>query len=104
MPIDGSKRFHYGIAMADYTLKNIPEDIYHRAQSAAETIFRSLNQEIIYRLRRSFDAEDARLSAVHAKWVLEALASGPAKPLEMSEMDAAFERGVTRAKARKVGA
>ncbi len=89
--------------MAEYTLKNIPDDIYQRAQSAAENSFRSLNQEIIYRLRRSFDAEDARLSALHAKWVMEAMASGPAKPIEMSELDAAFERGVHRAKARKEG-
>ena len=39
--------------MAEYTLKNIPEEIYHRAQSAAENSMRSLNQEIIFRLRRS---------------------------------------------------
>jgi hypothetical protein len=89
--------------MADYTLKNIPEEIYHRAQSAAENSFRSLNQEIIYRLRRSFDAEDARTSALHAKWVMEALESGPAKPVKMQDLDAAFARGISRAKARKVG-
>lgn len=87
--------------MAEYTLKNIPEEIYERAQSAAETNCRSLNQEIIYRLRRSFDTEDARMSALHAKWVLEALASGPAKPFKMSDLDAAVERGINRAKARK---
>jgi hypothetical protein len=89
--------------MADYTLKNIPEEIYHRAQSAAENSFRSLNQEIIYRLRRSFDAEDARTSALHARWVMEALESGPAKPVKMQDLDAAFARGISRAKARKVG-
>jgi hypothetical protein len=89
--------------MADYTLKNIPEEIYHRAQSAAENSFRSLNQEIIYRLRRSFDAEDARTSALHAKWVMEALESGPAKPVKMQDLDVAFARGISRAKARKVG-
>jgi len=87
--------------MAEYTLKNIPDDIYQRAQSAAEGNLRSLNQEIIFGLRRSFDSEDARVSAVHAKWVMEALASGPSKPLVIAEMDAAFERGVSRAKARK---
>jgi hypothetical protein len=100
---DNPKRFHYGDRMADYTLKNIPEEIYHRAQSAAENSFRSLNQEIIYRLRRSFDAEDVRATALHAKWVMEALASGAAKPLKMSALDAAFARGVSRAKARKAG-
>jgi hypothetical protein len=38
-----------------------------------------------------------------ALWVREALSSGPAKPLELSEMDAAFERGAERAKARQAG-
>jgi hypothetical protein len=89
--------------MAEYTLKNIPEEIYHRAQAAAESSLRSLNQEIIYRLRRSFDSEDARLSALHARWITEALQSGPAKPLRAADMDAAFARGVSRAKARRKG-
>jgi hypothetical protein len=99
--LDTPKRFHYGDAMAEYTLKNIPEEIYHRAQTAAESSLRSLNQEIIHRLRRSFDAEDARLSALHARWVLEALQSGPAKPLRLADLDAAFAQGVRRAKARR---
>lgn len=87
--------------MAEYTLKNIPEEIYCRAQAAAEKGLRSLNQEIIYRLARSFDAEDARVSALHAKWVLEALQSGPKQPFKMAELDAAFEKGLARAKARR---
>ena len=89
--------------MAEYTLKNIPEEIYHRAQSAAENSLRSLNQEIIFRLRRSFDAEDARMSALHARWVMEALESGAAKPLKLAGLDAAFARGTKRAAARKAG-
>ena len=64
---------------------------------------RSLNQEIIFRLRRSFDAEDARASALHAKWVMEALASGAAQPLKLAELDAAFARAMKRAAARKAG-
>jgi hypothetical protein len=99
--LDTPKRFHYGFFMAEYTLKNIPEEIYHRTQAAAETSLRSLNQEIIYRLRRSFDAEDARLSALHARWITEALESGPAKPLRMADLDAAFAQGGQRAKARR---
>jgi hypothetical protein len=89
--------------MAEYTLKNIPEEIYHRAQAAAEGSLRSLNQEIIFRLRRSFDAEDARTSALHARWIMAALESGPAKPLRGAALDAAFARGVRRAKARRSG-
>jgi len=53
--------------MAEYTLKNIPADIYQHAQAAAENSFRSLNQEIIFRLSRSFDAEEARTSALYAR-------------------------------------
>ena len=87
--------------MAEYTLKNIPEEIYQRAQTAAERSLRSLNQEIIFRLGKSFDAEDARVSALHAKWVMEALESGAAKPLKMTDLDAAFGRGTKRAVARK---
>ena len=101
--VDSSKRFHYGFFMAEYTLKNIPEEIYHRAQSAAESSLRSLNQEIIFRLRRSFDSEDARTAALQAKWVMEALESGPAKPFRVADMDAAFQKGVRRAKARRSG-
>ncbi len=87
--------------MPDYTLKNIPADLYHRLQAAAEAEFRSLNQEMLARLSRSFDAEDAKMSALHARWLHEALASGEPTPLKSQEVDAAFERGLARAKARK---
>jgi hypothetical protein len=87
--------------MADYTLKNIPADLYHRLQSAAADEFRSFNQEVLFRLRRSFDAQEAKLTAVHARWIHEALASGEITPLTPPELDAAFERGVAKAKARK---
>jgi hypothetical protein len=87
--------------MAEYTLKKIPEEIYRRAKAAAEHSYRSLNQEILYRLNRSFDADDARVTALHAKWVMEALQSGPARPFKMQDMDAAFARGVQRARRRR---
>jgi hypothetical protein len=87
--------------MAEYTLKNIPQDIYQRAQAAAESNFRSLNQEIIYRLSRSFDAEEARVSALHAKWVMEAFESGPPKALTTKNLDDAFAAGLRKAAKRK---
>jgi uncharacterized protein (DUF1697 family) len=46
---------------------------------------------------RSFDAEEARVSALHAKWVLE----GSAKPLKTEDLDAAFADSIKRAAARK---
>ncbi len=87
--------------MADSTLKNIPKDLYERLRTAAAENFRSVNQEVLARLNRSFDAEDARMCAVHARWIHEALASGPATPLQPGELDKAFARGIARSKARK---
>lgn len=86
--------------MADYTLKNIPADLYHRLQAAAKDEFRSTNQEILARLRRSFDAQDAEMTALHARWVHEALASGEPTPLKSDDVGRAFARGIARAKAR----
>ncbi len=85
----------------NYTLKNIPADLYERLTAAAKEEFRSLNQEILARLSRSFDAQDARMSALHARWVQEALVSGEPAPLGGGELDEAFGRGLARAKARK---
>jgi len=89
--------------MADYTLKNIPEDLYQRAAAAAESGFRSLNQEILFRLKKSFDGEDARVTSLHARWVAEALESGPPTPLKTRGLDEAFKRGKQRASRRKAG-
>ena len=87
--------------MPDLPLRNIPLELYSRLQASAAEHFRSLNQEVVARLNRSFDAEDAKMSALHARWVHEALTSGPPTPLRSAELDRAFARGVARAKARK---
>ena len=87
--------------MANFTLKNIPDDLFARLQSAAEADFRSLNQEVLARLSRSFDAEDARMTAIHARWVQEALSSGAPTPLKRGDLDAAVKRGISRSQARK---
>ncbi len=87
--------------MPDFTLKNIPKALHARLQAEAERSSRSINQEILFRLQHSFDADEARLTALHAKWVYEALNSGAAKPLTDAEVDAAIERGATRARYRK---
>jgi hypothetical protein len=88
--------------MPDYALKNIPADLYSRLEVAAAEEFRSIDQEILARLSRSFDAQDARLSALHARWVQEALTSGEPTPLKSKDLAQAFRRGAARARARKV--
>ena len=87
--------------MPDLPLRNMPAGLYRRLQSAAAEHFRSLNQEAQSRLSRSFDAEDAKMSAVHARWVHEALSRGPSTPLKAAELDQSFARGIARAKNRK---
>jgi plasmid stability protein len=87
--------------MPELPLRNIPAELYNRLQSSAAEHFRSLNQEVLARLSRSFDAEEAKMSALHARWVHEALASGDATPIKPGEVDQAFASGVARAKARK---
>src|SRR4051812_4943174 len=84
---DTPQWFHYGFAMADYTLKNIPESLHSRLQAEAERSFRSVNQEIMFRLHRSFDADEVRLTATHARWVYDALQSGDPKPFSEDEVD-----------------
>jgi Arc-like DNA binding domain len=98
---DTPKRFHYGSVMADYTLKGIPEALRAKLQNEADRSFRSINQEILFRLERSFQADETKLTAVHARWVHEALSSGDAKPLSDSQLDTAFDRGSKRARDRK---
>jgi hypothetical protein len=90
--------------MVDYTLKNVPEPLRSKLESEAQRSFRSVDQEILFRLQRSFDSDDAKMSAIHAKWIYEALKSGEPGPLTDSELDAAFDRGLQRARTRKQNA
>ena len=62
--------------MADHTLENTPEESHHRAQ------------------------RDARNAARHTRWVMEALQSGPAKLLLAADLEAAYAKGISQAKAR----
>ena len=87
--------------MPSYTLKNIPDDLYQQAESAAKRNFRSLNQELLYRVQLSFELEEAAVSSLHAQWIKEALESGPATPASPAHWKNALRRGLARAKARK---
>jgi hypothetical protein len=53
------------------------------------------------RRRAVFDAAEARLAALHARWVRDALEAGPVKALQPDDLDAAFQKGLDRAKARR---
>lgn len=87
--------------MTQLTVKKIPAALRARLQAEADRSFRGIEQEVLHRLQKSFDSDDARMSSIHARWIYEALTSGEAKPLTEAEVDAALERGVKRANSRK---
>ena len=82
----------------DYTLKNIPADLYEMTRRSAKANFRTVEQEILSRVQATFDAELAASSKLHQTWVDEALRSGPAQPLDRSKQRAAVRRGLKKAR------
>ena len=75
-------------SIASMTLKDIPEDLHAQLKQVASANFRSVDQEALARLQRSFDLEAAQNTERDQRWVDEALASGPETPLTRAEMDA----------------
>ena len=78
--------------MASITLKDIPGDLHGQLKREAEANFRSLNQEVLARIERTFEIDAALNTKRDQKWIDEALASGPAAPLTEKEMDAIRDR------------
>ncbi len=85
--------------MASITLKDIPEDLHAQLKREASANFRSLNQESLARLQRSFEIEAALNARRDQRWIDEALASGPETPLTAREMDKVRDRVLARKKA-----
>lgn len=79
-------------AVASITIKDIPEDLHGQLKREAEANFRSLNQEVLARVERTFEIDAALHTKRDQKWIDEALASGPATPLTEKEMDAIRDR------------
>ncbi len=99
--LDTPKRFQYGSDMRNYTLKNIPEDLYQMAEKSAKANFRSMNQELLWRVQQTFDLEEAAVAGLHQSWVNEALQSGPAKPATTADWEDALKRGLAKARRGK---
>jgi hypothetical protein len=78
--------------MSDILLKNMPEDLQAQLEQEASANFRTLDQEALARLQRSFDLEAALNTKRDQQWIDEALASGPATPLTRTEMDEIRDR------------
>jgi len=73
--------------MASITIKGIPKELHGQLKREAEANFRSLNQEILARVERTFQIDAALNTKRDQKWIDEAIASGTASPLTEREMD-----------------
>jgi hypothetical protein len=82
--------------MASITIKSIPEDLHGQLKREAQANFRSLNQEVLARVERTFEIDAALNTKRDQKWIEEAIASGPATPLTESELNAIRNRVLKR--------
>jgi hypothetical protein len=73
--------------MASITLKDLPADLHGQLKLEAEANFRSLAQEAIARLQRTFEIDAALKTKREQTLIDEALASGPEEPLTRAKMD-----------------
>jgi hypothetical protein len=78
--------------MASITLKSIPMDLHAHLKNEAAANFRSITQEALSRLERTFQIDAALTTKRDQKWIDEAVASGLAIPLTKKEMDATRDR------------
>jgi hypothetical protein len=81
---------------ATVTLKGIPEELQALVERSARANFRSENQELLYRISSSYDAELSALTRRHQAHIDRALASGPVAPLDKARLKAARERAASR--------
>jgi hypothetical protein len=78
--------------MASLTLKSIPVELHAQLKNEAAANFRSLTQEAMSRIERTFQIDAALTSKRDQQWIDEAIASGPAAPLTKKEMGAIRDR------------
>jgi antitoxin FitA-like protein len=84
--------------MASITIKDMPQELHGQLKREAEANFRSLNQEVLARIERTFEIDAALNTNRDQKWIDEAIASGSATPLIESEMEAIRNRVLKRRK------
>lgn len=75
--------------MPSITLKEIPADLHAQLKQEAEANFRSMNQEVMARVQRSFDLDERFTAAAVDRLIDQAIASGPEKALTREAFEAA---------------
>ena len=75
--------------MPSITLKDIPADLHAQLKREAGANFRSLTQEAMARIQRSFDLDERFSAATVNRLIQEAVESGPEETLTRKSFDAA---------------
>jgi len=78
-------------------LKDIPDDLREKLEQEASANLRSVDEEALARLKRSFEDESVN-TARDQQWIDEALASGPAQPKTQADWHALRDRVLKRGK------
>ena len=81
--------------MASITLKNIPENLHAQLKREAAANFRSLSQEAMARIQRSFDLDERLTAQTVNRLIQEALDSGPEEALTRQKFDGARQKART---------
>lgn len=83
--------------MASITLEDIPETLHAQLVREAEVNRRSLTGEAIRRIEFSFEVQESQNSERDARWIQEALDSGPEEAFTREKFDAAIGAGIQTA-------
>ncbi len=78
--------------MASITLKDIPDDLHAQLKSEAEANFRSMAQEVMARIQRSFDLDNRFTTEQVNRLIKEAVDSGPERPLTRKALELARKK------------
>ena len=78
--------------MVTITLKDIPDDVHAQLKSEAEANLRSLDQEAIIRIQRSFDVADQFSTEAVNRLMDEAIASGAEQEFTVEQLRARFDQ------------
>lgn len=86
--------------MASITLKDIPEDVHAQLKAEADANLRSLNQEAIIRIQRSFDVQDHLSTELVNKLISEAIESGNPETMTMEQFSLRLQQVKDRTRSR----
>jgi Arc-like DNA binding domain len=94
----------YGSRMASITLKDIPVDLHAQLKQEADANYRSLNQELLARIQRSFDQDEQFTTNRVNRLIQEAMDSGPEEPLSLAKFDSARNKARAKFQAKRKAA